>query len=170
MSYKWIGAILIILGCGGFGLSIAASQRREEASLRRLISALDYMECDLQYRLTPLPELCRQAGRESHGCVRNVLLRLAEELESQISPDVANCMRKALSQTPDVSTITAAAFSALGQSLGRFDLDGQLKGLESVRALCRRELEKLQDHQEVRLRSYRTLGFCAGAAVAILFI
>lgn len=170
MSYKWIGAILIILGCGGFGLSIAASQRREVSSLRRLVSALDYMECDLQYRLTPLPELCRQAGRESQGCVRNVLLHLADELESQISPDVGDCMRKALAETPDIPSITAEAFSALGQSLGRFDLEGQLKGLEAVRTHCRRELEKLQDHQEVRLRSYRTLGFCAGAAVAILFI
>jgi hypothetical protein len=48
MILKWLGASLIILGCGGFGLAIASSHRREIQSLKKLIAALDYMECELQ--------------------------------------------------------------------------------------------------------------------------
>lgn len=170
MNYKWIGAILIIASCGGFGMMLAAAQRREESALRQLIGALDLMECELQYRLTPLPDLCRQAGQESKGCVRGVLLNLAEELEAQAAPDVGSCMGASLAMVKDIPSKTKEAFSLMGQSLGRFDLTGQLKGLEAVRGNCRRELEALTANKDVRLRSYQTLGFCAGAALAILFL
>ena len=58
----------------------------------------------------------------------------------------------------------------LGKTLGRFDLTGQLSGIESVIQLCRRDLDGLLSNQDVRLRSYRTLGICAGIALVILFI
>lgn len=170
MNFKWIGAIFIILSCGGFGICLASAHRKEEASLRQLVSALDYMECELQFRLTPLPDLCRLAGNECKGNVGKVLLKLASELEAQVAPDVASCVRSALSAGGEIPTRTREALELMGQSLGRFDLQGQLKGLEAVRASCRRELEALTNNRDVRLRSYQTLGFCAGAALAILFI
>lgn len=170
MEYKWIGAILTVAGCGGFGFTLAAMHRHEERSLRQLIAVLDYMACELQFRMTPLPELCRQASRESHGPVREVLLRLGNELDHQISPDVAGCMRTALSAAGDIPKQTSDNLTLLGNSLGRFDLDGQLGGLESVRSACRRDLEALTKDRDVRLRSYQTLGLCAGAALAILLI
>lgn len=170
MSYKWIGAVLIIMGCGGFGFSIAAAQLREEQTLRQLICALDLMECELQYRLTPLPDLCRQAGKDAKGCIRDVFLALSAELEAQVAPDVASCMSAALSAAGDLPKHTREALELLGNSLGRFDLPGQLKGLDAVRAACRRQLETLTTNKEPRLRSYQTLGVCAGAAIAILFI
>lgn len=160
----------MILGCGGFGLKIAAAQRAEERTLRNLISVLDYMECELQYRLTPLPDLCRQSAAESSGCIRLIFSNLANELEDQISPDVERCMNAALCNVKGVPKRVMDNFVLLGSSLGRFDMNGQLKGLEAVRKECRRTLEAVTRNQDVRLRSYQTLGLCAGAAIAILFI
>lgn len=170
MGYKWIGAALIILSCGGFGFSLAVSHKKEENTLRQLISALDFMECELQYRLTPLPDLCRQAGTQLSGMMHDVFLSLADELECQISPDVSSCMRSALSGREELPKHTRSCLMQLGNSLGRFDLAGQIKGLDAVRAECRRTLEDLSANREVRLRSYQTLGLCAGAALAILFV
>lgn len=170
MEFKWIGAILIILGCGGFGFSMAAAHRREEHDLRQLIAALDYMECELQYRMTPLPDLCHAAGQEIGGQTGTVLLRLSEELNHQVSPDVAACMGSALRNTDRLSGHTLENLKLLGSSLGRFDLKGQLSGLETVRGACRQDLARLSQNRENRLRSYQTLGLCAGAALAILLI
>lgn len=170
MSLKLIGAILIISGCGSFGFKIAAAHVRQERTLRNLIGILDYMECELQYRLTPLPVLCRQAATEADGVIRDVFLALTHELEDQISPDVEHCMTAALSKIKNIPTLTNESLLLLGRSLGRFDIDGQLKGLDSVRQECRRNLEYLNQNRDVRLRSYQTLGLCAGAAIAILFI
>ena len=170
MSIKWIGALLVIAGCGGVGFTMAAAYKREERTLRSLISALDYMACELQFRLTPLPVLCLRAGSECRGVVGKVLNNLARELENQICPDADSCMYAALSRTENVPQETENALRLLGTSLGRFDLDGQLKGLEQVRSHCRSQLQTLSENRSQRVRGYQTLGLCAGAALAILFV
>ena len=170
MNYKWIGSLLIILGCGGFGFSLAANHKREENCLRQLIGALDYMGCELQYRMTPLPDLCRSASQQCKGMVGQVLRRVSEELDRQVSPDTASCMYAALTQSEALPHITRKKLQLLGATLGHFDLAGQLSGLEAVRESCRNDLSTLTKNRDSRLRSYQTLGLCAGAALAILLI
>ena len=170
MIYKWIGAAFIVVSCGCVGLSMVVRHKREESYLRQLITTLDYMECELQYRLTPLPDLCRQAGQEGYGIVGSVFTRLGEELEAQIAPDVGSCMVKVRAQYGELPDSVSQVLLQLGQTLGRFDLPGQLKGLETVRTTCRHRLRELSENREPRLRSYQTLGLCAGAALAILLI
>lgn len=170
MGMKIIGIILVIVGCGGFGFMLASAHIKEERCLRQLIRILDYMECELQYRLTPLPVLCRQAAAEGEGVLRKTFYLLATQLEDQISPDVAQCMVSALSGIKDIPQLSLEAMELLGRSLGRFDIDGQLKGLEAVRQECRRNLNELTNNRDIRLRNYQTLGLCAGAALAILLI
>ena len=170
MSLKLIGAILILLGCGGFGVLIASAHRHEVCTLRQLVSLIDYMACELQYRYTPLPELCRQTAAEAKGVLREFFLTLTVELEDQISPDVTACMDAAIGKYKQLPHQTEDALHLLGRSIGRFDMEGQLKGLENVRSECRRNLEKLTENQQTRLRSYQTLALCAGAAIAIIFV
>lgn len=170
MIFKWIGALLVIVGCGGAGVAMAAAYRREERELRRLTAGLDYIACELQYHLTPLPDLCRQAGSEIGGAAGKGLVSLSTELESMVHPDVESSMVDALCHCPEISGRVKEAFLLLGCCLGRFDTEGQLQGLSAVRDHCRRELETMSSGKENRLRSFQTLGICAGAALAILFI
>lgn len=170
MQMKVIGALLIVAGSSCFGMSLAASHRTEIKALRQLISVLAYMKNELQYRLTPLPQLCRQAAAESSGVIRELLLQLCSELERQVAPDANICMNAAMSQCRNLPKHTEEYLIMLGQSLGRFDLQGQIAGLESVRQACQIKLEAMETDKESRLRSYQTLCLCAGAALAILLI
>lgn len=170
MITKIIGVILIIISCGGVGFQIAANYCREENALRQLIRILDFMECELQYRLTPLPALCRQACAAFPEMPGRVFMALSSEIDAQNAPDLAQSMDIALKNIKSIPTITRKELELLGKSIGRFDLDGQLKGLEAVREDCKRNLKILTDNRENRLRSYQTLGLCAGAALAILFV
>lgn len=170
MIYKWLGAILVVAACGGFGFKLVAAHRYEEQTLRQLIAALDYMACELQYRLTPLPVLCRQTAAECRGVLTEVFSCLSAELENQISPDANRCMLSAIAKTKGLPRYAAENLELLGHSLGKFDLEGQISGLEAVRQSCRRALEGLNQNKDVRLRGYQTLALCAGAALVILFI
>lgn len=170
MITKILGAFIIVFGCGGYGLMIAANHKKAVYSLRQLLSLLDYMQCELQYRYTPLPDLCRQAAAEANGSIREVFLILSQELEDQLSPDVSGCMNTALSKSNDLPAKTAEILSILGKSLGRFDLEGQLLSLENVRCECRTVLSDMVKHQQSRVHSYQTLGICAGAALAIILV
>lgn len=170
MNIKWIGAALVICGCGMAGFSMCAAYRREEQELRQMVAALDHMARELQYRATSLPELCRQAGQRSSGCVGKIFRNLARELDAQVSPDVQSCIAVAAAAVGQLPGRVQEAICILGASLGRFDLDGQLQGLEEVRSYCKAQLDEMTDGKEKRLRSYQTLGLCAGAALAILLV
>lgn len=170
MSLRIFGAVLIVFGCGGFGAMLARNDRLAEQSLRTLCAGLDLMSSELQYRLTPLPDLCRMAGEELGGGVGAVFSALAMALEDQISPDVNACMHAALAKNPNLPEATAACFRILGTSLGRFDLEGQLRGLDRARTECRERLAELAAGRDQRRRNYKTLSLCVGAALAILFL
>ena len=167
---RWIGAVVVIF-CGGyFGFSMAASQKRDERTLCEIITAIEYMQCEIQYRLTPLPMLLEQASTQIAGTCSVVFAELATELENQISPEVSCCMEAILHKRTDIPKCSREVFLALGQRLGRYDLQGQLDELHCVDALCKRYLSQLENNRDIRLRSYQTLGICAGAAIAILLL
>lgn len=170
MSYKWIGAILIIVGCGGFGFSLAAVHRNQERTLEQLLELLRYMYSELRFRLTPLPELCRRASGAVPGSIGRVFADLAKELDKQVFADVAGCMDIVLKNRPDIPEKTVLLLKKLGTTLGEFDLDGQLQGFTQLIAQCETELSLLSKDRDQRLRSYQTLGLCAGAAVAIVLL
>lgn len=169
MNLSYMGALLVILGCGGFGFSMAAAYRREERLLRQLMETLQFFQWELSCRLTPLPELCRMAASLGKGSVPLLFSRLSRELEDGHAPEVSACMYAALRHS-DLSPGIRELLSALGRSLGRFDLDGQLQGLNEIKKRCCHQLEALQNNRTDRLRSYQTLGLCAGVALVILFL
>ena len=170
MSAKLLGAICILCSCGGCGLLMAKQHLRCLRLLRNFADILEYMECELQYRCTPLPQLCRQVALSGNGKIFHLLHDLSLELDAQICPNVELCMVAALEQHKDLPGCVVYLFTQLGRSLGRFDLDGQLTGLCSLGSECQRKLEELDRTKDARTRSYQTLGLCAGAALAILFV
>ena len=165
-----LGAIFVISACGGFGFSLAAGYRREVKGFRQLMLAIKFMQCELQYRRTPLAKLCRMTVKEIEKPITDVFIHLAEELEQQVRPDVASCMHMALVRSSDLPKKVICIFTDLGNTLGRYDLQGQLEGLEMLWSLCNEHLTSMNENSRQRIRSYQTLGLCAGAALAILMI
>lgn len=170
MNVKILGAVFIIVGCGGFGFSMAYESKREELLLNQLLQIINYMERELQYRLTPLPDLCLSAANETTGIIRQKLLLLSAQLNRQLMPDASSCMNYVLSSGRELPQKPRRIMRVLGNSLGKYDLPGQLSGLESAKNLCSCLIEELGRNRDDRLRSYRTLGLCAGAALAIILI
>lgn len=169
MSYKIVGVVCIVSSCFGVGWKIASQYLRQIRLLRQISSILEYMEYELQYRCLALPQLCRQASEQGTGTVYKLMALLAKELEAQIRPNAQLCMESALEKVQDLPHSIHQLCRNLGASLGKFDLDGQVKGLISLRKQCNQLLDELQRTKDTRIRSYRTLGLCAGAALAILF-
>ena len=164
---RLIGACCIVTGCGGFGFTMAAANRREEAELVRLITALEYMSCELSYRMTPLAALCRAAA--NGGLVGRFLTDLASELERGTAPDVQVCVRRVLERLQPPKLLRRH-LSELGVTLGRFDLPGQLRGLEGAIRSAGDDLRRFREGSEGRRRSWQTLALCAGAGIAILLV
>lgn len=170
MPIKWIGAALVVSGCGGWGILLAAGYRRQEYLLSKLCHVLRMMQWELRYRLTALPDLCAMAARDSGGELRCVFQELGSEINGNRLPDAASCMSAVLSRHQSLPPKVRRVLRHMGRTLGRFDLDGQLEGMRCVLEECRMELQGLSTDRQLRLRSCQTLALCAGAALVILFI
>lgn len=170
MTIKLIGAVIIVLACGWTGFSAAMSFRREERCLEQLEQAVQMMGADLEHELSPLPVLCKRASQWVKGPIAQVFTALEQELTQQVAPDAAICMAAAIEKTPGLPGKAREGLIRLGTGLGRFDLPGQIRGLQVVEAFCRDNLEQMRMGRDQRLRGYQTLGLCAGAALAILFL
>ena len=170
MILKIMGALLILSGCAGYGVMICTAYRREEEMLVQLLHTLDYMQCELQFRMTPLPELCVQTGACCKGKISQFWMNLSEELCLQTSADVSGCILVAKKSVGTLPPHVDKVLDILAQSLGQFDAQGQLQALESTRTHCRTELEAMRNGREDRLQSYQTLSICAGAALVILLV
>lgn len=170
MIIKWFGAILIIASCGGFGCSLAVGIKMQEKMLTQMIHILGILEAELKYKLTALPELCRIAARESDGILRDIFQSLYTEFSQNIHPDASGCMDTVLQGIDSIPCRIKKHLRRLGRSLGRFDLQGQVQGLQAVRNACEADLGHVQQNRDMRLRSYQTLSLCAGTALVILFL
>lgn len=170
MLLKWIGGLCIVLSSSCFGFKIAANQRKEEYYLEMLISALDYMASELEYRMLPLPDLFKNTASQVSGNLSKLFLMFSAEMEDQVSPNVETCLKVAINKAGFLPDFTKESIISLGKSLGKFDIDGQLRGLKATKHSCVQKLNILQNNKDKRLRSYQTLGICVGAGIAILFI
>ncbi len=170
MSLRWIGAICVLVGCGGAGFFFASRQVRLEKLLRQFLGVLEYMHSDLSYRRSSLPDLCRSAASQGRGEIFELFRLAADELEGQISPDAEHCLKAAAGKVSQLPEEIYRIIAQFGKSLGCFDASGQLKMLEKTQLMCNSLLRECMNNKDARIRSYKTLGICAGAAIVILFI
>lgn len=170
MAVKTFGAVCILVVCGGYGYYLEWQQRLETHLLHQLIDILDFMECELQYRMTPLPTLCEKCSHEITGSLKTVFIQFSKELSSQILPDPARCMESVLAKSNRIPQETKKALLLLGTQLGRFDLGGQVRCLDSVKNTCGRIIDTLNSEKRINGKHYKTLGLCVGAALVIIFI
>ena len=170
MNLRILGVVLIVAGCGGVGFLMAYYFKRQIRILEQVSQILGNMICELDYRMTPLPQLLRHAAETAGKEMRQFFYELSDLLTKQDAPDASDCMNQILRCHSELPGNAAATLRQLGNNLGRFDLDGQLQGLQEVRNLCRKELEALEADRVQRIRNYQTLSLCAGAALAILLL
>ena len=172
MQLKIIGAVLIFTTCSGFGFYIAALYRSDARCLLNLIHSLNYMSSELQYRMTPLPQLMRQTADQcSDKNLRQVFLQLSHQLEDKYCSDFSQCMETVLRRYGNsLPKRSLSVIYELSRTMGRFDIDGQISAIMTTKTYCLNEYNMLSNDLSSRLRGCRTLGICAGAAMVILFI
>ena len=170
MQINLLGAICIVAGCGGVGFLMASNHKRRILLVQKLLNVFEYMECELRYRCTPLPHLCHMVAKQNYDPIGKIFGYLADELDAQISPDAERCMAAVLEKAENLDDSIRQILEDFGANLGCFDLEGQLQGIAHSKVSCHDLLECLVRNKDNRIRSYQTLGLCAGAALAILLV
>ena len=170
MIAKLIGALSIMMACSGYGFYIAYRHTSQLRLLKQFLHILNRMEWELQYRRPNLPELCRYISTEEKGVLHELFVHFAIELDNQIQPDAHHCMLCAIESVSYLPDIIKRLMDQLGNELGRYDLECQIEGIETVRKSTLEYIKEYERDKDKRIRGYKTLGLCAGAALVLLFI
>ena len=166
------GAICILTGASTVGFGCAAGVRRQTRQLAELCMSLEMMQSEIEYRMTPLPQLLQQLSTGCQTAVGELLLRWAQILSQPDGATVSYAFRRALGSVHSLalSRQSVQELSALALSLGRFDAAGQARSIAASCARLRQELSFLEAEKRARCRSYCTIGVCAGLALAVILL
>ena len=169
MIQKWIGAGLVFAGCTGAGFLKASAYRREERLLADTYRLLEQMENELSFRVSDVYILC-DLSRNFSKELASFYDAVKENLLNQSADTVSDAMEIVCREGNSLPQSVYEMQFLLGQTLGQYDLEGQLREISSVKEICRQKLTALQDNREDKLKSYQTLGLCAGAALALMLL
>lgn len=166
-----IGAVLLIGGAASLGFSAAASLGRRVRTLRALLGALELMERELSFRLTPMPDLLDELSRRTAQPLRAFFSRCRAGLDRLGQTDFGQLWRESLEQTPlGLGDEELSLLAGLGGILGRYDGEGQRAALERCRGQLSETLRRAEADRIQQGRMYGVLGLSAGAFLAIMLV
>lgn len=169
---KLLGTAMIVLGSGSAGFGFARAVRVQLRQLNALLAALETMKSEIEYRLTPLPELCAVLAQGDEPATAGFFRACAAQMEADrcLPPQLA--IQRAMERAQEMkwSARTRETVRNLAFSLGKFDLGGQLRAIELAQERLRAELAEVQAGSRARCRSYETIGICAGLALAVILL
>ena len=134
---QWIGAICVVGACGACGFSMAASYTGLQRNLRQLYNGLELMQCQMEYQMTELPELCGILASACTGPVGKFFGALGREMQNGETAEASACVAMTLARDRELPEACRSILSQLGKTLGQLDLSGQVRGLASAQETCR---------------------------------
>ncbi len=169
MSLRILGAFLIIAGCSACGLLAAGQQRKAMACTEELIGALDTLICHLEFHRTPLPQLCKVVADEK-VFLKEYFSILSDEMDSQLRPHAAACAQEAFACIGDLPWEVRQLMKQFGATIGKFDVDGEIRNLEFLRTTAQEKLIAMRQYRKEKGKTNQTLWICAGVAAAVLMM
>lgn len=166
---KAAGALLVILSCSVFGLSMAHSLRKRAEFLHSLVGLLTVMRNELCTSLLPVREVLDMLSRHGNGSAREFFSSCLKQLEDR---DFKTAWTAAAlgSRVWGMDDEECRMLAELGGVIGRYEAEKQ-------RELIDRAVEyfdmraKLADEEKRRQYKLRAaLGIGSGLMLAILMI
>lgn len=169
MMIRVLGAVCTLLAGSCYAITIGKEHRKKEGYYEQLLLILEHFVWELQTNMAPLPVCCAAAAHCARGEMAVLFDCLSQKLEKGEVNSAAQCMAECVAQQ-DLPPQLTQRLLQLGDTLGRYDLSGQIGGIQSISQLCMRDLQALTAARGKSLKSCQALGLCTGAAVAILLL
>ena len=160
---KLAGMVIIILGSAALGMYQAGMYMNRLNNLHEVKKAFLYIQGEIRYMSTPLPELLEEVAGKIKGPFRRFFSEVAAELSRKNAGMVREiwkeCYRKEI--TRDVLEKDAEEeFLEMGGQLGGTDCRTQEKFI----------IEKRQKEKTNKLRLYYVCGVAGGVLMVIILV
>ena len=162
---KALGLFFLFAGSVSAGLVYCRQKKQKLLTLRELIYTLEHMEGQLRTNDLPLKELCAQMVHMSGRAVRPFYASLTRKLSQLGEISFAELWGQALAEElPGLDGVMRDPLLQLGNSLGRYELQQQLRALQACRSSLCAQLEEAKKAYPNQAK----LGMGLSASVGIL--
>lgn len=168
---RWVGFILIVFGGAASGVLLAADVRRSLRQCRAVQNVLAYMKAEIEFHLTPLDEITKQVSAMMPHPLSAIFQSVSRDIRRMPGVPAGSLMRRALNVqrsklAPELHGILAELFELLGKQ----DVLAQVRAVTLAEARLEQEIRRIDTEKKDRCRTYRTIGICAGLAIAVVLI
>lgn len=168
---RLMGALLTVGGGAFLGFDAHRRLNRRARVLRQLAGALEQMDREISFRLTPMPQLMEELAADYPPPVGDLFANCRKGMDQLGERSLAEIWRQALADTPlDLEGRAAGILDELGEVLGRFEESGLRSALARAGAELTREAELAREDGEKRGRMYQVLGLTCGGLLVILLL
>jgi stage III sporulation protein AB len=170
--FRLIGAIMVAGGAAAIGLIAAGKLKTRVDALSGLLAAIDVMQSEIFFRLTPLPDLIKMLEKQSEAPAKTLFSNCVNHIGQLGQKPFFNIWTQALEESRSLELLPAEKqiLKELGNILGRYDADGQIKAIAYIHRRLETCLEASIREKEKQGKLYRMLGIVTGAAVAIILL
>lgn len=168
---KLIGSILLMGGASLIGFSAAAHLQARVRCLSAFAGAVAQMKRELSFRLSPTPRLFGELARSAQPPARGFFALCAAGLEQLGDRTLPEIWRESLDKSGlPLEEDELQSLLELGETVGRYDGQGQLEALTLTGDRLERYLQRAAEEQARLSKVYRALGVSAGAFLLLVFL
>jgi len=169
---KWIGAFVIIAATTSGGFLWAKRYSDRPKQLRQLKAALQALEAEIMYGMTPLAEASEHLAGQFSGPVSAFFHQFSIILQEDGSK-VQEAWDESLSRVRHQTAFGKGDREVIlqfGTTLGRHDRNHQQKHIRLTISHLEREEAEARDAQQRNEKMIKSLGFLAGLLIVLLLM
>jgi len=168
---RWLGFVMIVGGASAAGILMATGVKRSLILYQQSIAALVYMKNEIEFQLTPIDKIAFELGNRLDAPLSSVFRALYSAIHFVPGIPLGLQMQHALAQTTQSFPLELKrTLTSLFDLLGKQDMLAQIRAINLAEERLNQEIQRLNAEKKERTRAYRTIGMCAGLALAVILI
>ncbi len=167
---RLLGALLVVGSCFMLGEDQASGLRRRVRALEALEDGFGQMEREISLRLLPLPQLMEDLADHSRKPASGLFQDCRRVLDQPDETGFDQHWRDALAGVKELKPEDRRLLEPLGQVLGRYDGQEQVRAIRSCRRELELALERAREESRRMGRVYRAVSAAGGGFLVILLL
>lgn len=173
MVIKYIVLSLIVIVCAFLGFQLSETVKLRVTHLAHMLNAIVYLQNEIFYSLTPLPEALMRVSSKKEKPISKFLEDISNLLYSNDINNINAAFTKAIEKNKDELMLEKEDYGILlelSNSLGSTDLNGQKKIFQIAIGNLENNLKEATEKAKKNVKMYRVLGVSMGLVIAIFLI
>lgn len=166
---RWCGFMALVAGAVLMGIGLSGNIRKTATLYRKVLLDLHELQRELEFHLTPAPELFRSITGDPRCVLSAVYTDIAEHMDTHPGDGASGAVEYALARHPLPKAVAELLREVL-RGFGQQDAELQSRALSRVAAMAEQRLRGLEQEKKAKCRDCRVFCCCAGLAIAILLI